>query len=52
LDEVESMLLSEAVNRSSGNLAGAARMLGMTRPQLTYRLKRHQDTDFIPKNEP
>ncbi|WP_292937904.1 sigma-54-dependent Fis family transcriptional regulator [Noviherbaspirillum sp.] len=43
LDEIESMLLREAVDRSSGNLAGAARMLGLTRPQLTYRLKRNQD---------
>ncbi|WP_136414176.1 sigma-54-dependent Fis family transcriptional regulator [Herbaspirillum sp. ST 5-3] len=43
LDEIESMLLREAVERSSGNLAGAARMLGLTRPQLTYRLKRNQD---------
>ena len=48
LDEVETMLLTEAVERSSGNLAGAARMLGMTRPQLTYRLKRNQDAN-LPK---
>jgi len=45
LDEAETMLLSEAVKRASGNLAGAARLLGMTRPQLTYRLKRHQDAN-------
>lgn len=44
LDAIESMLLHEAVERASGNLAGAARMLGLTRPQLTYRLKRNQDT--------
>ncbi|HEY0846675.1 MAG TPA: sigma 54-interacting transcriptional regulator [Noviherbaspirillum sp.] len=43
LDEIESMLLREAVERSAGNLAGAARLLGLTRPQLTYRLKRNQD---------
>jgi DNA-binding NtrC family response regulator len=49
LDEAESMLLSEAVERSSGNLSGAARLLGITRPQLTYRLKRRQD-DAIPKD--
>ena len=46
LDEVENMLVNEAVSRSSGNLAGAARLLGMTRPQLTYRLKRRQETDL------
>ncbi|OWW20512.1 hypothetical protein AYR66_14470 [Noviherbaspirillum denitrificans] len=44
LDEVESLLLREAVDRSGGNLAGAARLLGLTRPQLTYRLKRNKDT--------
>ncbi len=43
LNEVESMLLGEAVERSTGNLAGAARLLGLTRPQLIYRLKRNQD---------
>lgn len=45
LDKVETMLLSEAVERSAGNLAGAARLLGLTRPQLTYRLKRNQDAN-------
>jgi len=48
LDEAETMLLTEAVERSSGNLAGAARLLGLTRPQLTYRLKRNQDAN-LPK---
>ena len=43
LNEIESNLLREAVDRSAGNLAGAARMLGITRPQLTYRLKRNQE---------
>jgi DNA-binding NtrC family response regulator len=46
LNEVETMLLSEAVERSAGNLAGAARLLGLTRPQLTYRLKRNQDASL------
>ncbi|HEX7648858.1 MAG TPA: sigma 54-interacting transcriptional regulator [Noviherbaspirillum sp.] len=45
LEGIESMLLREAVERSSGNLAGAARMLGLTRPQLTYRLKRDQENN-------
>lgn len=40
LEELESALLNEAVKRSSGNLAGAARLLGITRPQLQYRLNR------------
>lgn len=42
LDDLESLLLRESVNRASGNLAGAARLLGLTRPQLTYRLRRGQ----------
>jgi DNA-binding NtrC family response regulator/predicted hydrocarbon binding protein len=40
LDEIESMLIRNAVERANGNLAAAARLLGITRPQLTYRLKR------------
>ncbi len=44
LDAVETMLLQEAVERNAGNLAGAARSLGLTRPQLIYRLKRDQES--------
>lgn len=40
LDEVESRLMQTAVERSKGNLSSAARMLGLTRPQLAYRLKK------------
>ncbi|HNC62336.1 MAG TPA: helix-turn-helix domain-containing protein, partial [Rhodocyclaceae bacterium] len=29
-----------SVARAEGNLAGAARLLGITRPQLSYRLKK------------
>jgi len=39
LDELEGMLLGMAVDRARGNLSSAARMLGLTRPQLAYRLK-------------
>jgi two-component system, NtrC family, response regulator HydG len=39
LDELEGMLLTMAVDRARGNLSSAARMLGLTRPQLAYRLK-------------
>ncbi len=45
LDEIEAMLLREAVSRAQGNLAGAARLLGITRPQLSYRLKRNEDNN-------
>ena len=40
LDEVEAMLLETAMDKARGNLSSAARMLGLTRPQLAYRLKR------------
>ncbi len=40
LGEVEALLMNEAVRRSGGNLSKAARMLGMTRPQLAYRLRK------------
>jgi DNA-binding NtrC family response regulator len=43
LDDIEAMLLHEAMDRANGNCAGAARMLGLTRPQLSYRLKRRQE---------
>ncbi|MEJ2632473.1 MAG: sigma 54-interacting transcriptional regulator [Acidihalobacter sp.] len=39
LDAVEYRLLEEAVSLSGGNLAAAARLLGITRRQLDYRLK-------------
>jgi DNA-binding NtrC family response regulator len=40
LDQVEAMLLETAVDKARGNLSSAARLLGLTRPQLAYRLKR------------
>ncbi|MFC7518919.1 sigma 54-interacting transcriptional regulator [Herbaspirillum sp. GCM10030257] len=40
LQDMENMVLREAVMRCKGNLSGAARLLGITRPQLSYRLKR------------
>jgi transcriptional regulator with AAA-type ATPase domain len=46
LDQVEAMLLEAAVDKARGNLSSAARMLGLTRPQIAYRLKRlHGDSD-------
>ena len=38
LTNMESMLIHEAVERSNGNISAAARLLGLTRPQLSYRL--------------
>ncbi|MEP6503483.1 MAG: sigma 54-interacting transcriptional regulator [Betaproteobacteria bacterium] len=39
LEAVERRLLKEAVERAGGNLAAAARSLGLTRAQLAYRLR-------------
>ena len=40
LDQIEAMLLEAAVDKARGSLSSAARLLGLTRPQLAYRLKR------------
>ena len=40
LDQIEAMLLETAVDKARGNLSSAARLLGLSRPQLAYRLKR------------
>ena len=45
LDQVEAMLLETAVDKARGNLSSAARMLGLTRPQLAYRLKRLHESE-------
>lgn len=39
------MLLEAAVGKAKGNLSSAARLLGITRPQLAYRLKRMKEGD-------
>jgi two-component system, NtrC family, response regulator HydG len=39
LDDVETLLLRKALERAHGNVAAAARILGITRPQMVYRLK-------------
>ncbi|ATE59314.1 sigma-54-dependent Fis family transcriptional regulator [Thauera sinica] len=41
LDALECELLHRAVERAKGNLSAAARLLGITRPQLNYRLKKN-----------
>jgi transcriptional regulator with GAF, ATPase, and Fis domain len=43
LGQVEAMLIETAVDKAHGNLSSAARMLGLTRPQLAYRLGRLHD---------
>jgi DNA-binding NtrC family response regulator len=41
LDDVERKLISEAMERASGNQSKAARLLGISRDTLRYRLKKH-----------
>src|SRR6218665_501257 len=48
LEQLEAQVLALAVERSGGNLSGAARLLGLTRPQLAYRLKRQQLDEETP----
>lgn len=40
IQELEALLLQEALTHASGNMAAAARALKLTRPQLSYRLSR------------
>lgn len=44
LEQLEQQLIRSALARSDGNLSRAARLLGMTRPQLAYRLKKQAAT--------
>lgn len=41
LEEFEEQLLQLAMKKANGNIAEAARQLGLTRPALAYRLKKH-----------
>ncbi|MCX7175355.1 MAG: sigma-54-dependent Fis family transcriptional regulator [Proteobacteria bacterium] len=45
LNQVETLLLETSVDKARGNLSSAARMLGLTRPQLAYRLKRLNESN-------
>jgi DNA-binding NtrC family response regulator len=51
LEQVEAMLVETAVNKARGNLSKSARMLGLTRRQLAYRLERlHKNGPARPDN--
>ena len=54
LEDIEARVLDHAVARAQGNLSEAARLLGLTRPQLAYRLKRRHasDADAIDNKPP
>jgi len=41
-EKMESDLLDQALDRTGGNLTAAARLLGMSRSRLRYRLERHK----------
>ena len=41
LGEIEDTLIRRAVERANGNVSAAARLLGMTRSQLVYRMRAH-----------
>jgi DNA-binding NtrC family response regulator len=43
LDEVEMSLVRQAIERSGGNQTKAAEMLGISRDQLRYRLKKLEE---------
>jgi transcriptional regulator with GAF, ATPase, and Fis domain len=38
---VEETLIRRALEQCAGNLSAAARVLGVTRPQLAYRARKH-----------
>ena len=40
LDEVEETLMKQAMEQAGQNVSKAARILGLTRPALAYRLKK------------
>jgi DNA-binding NtrC family response regulator len=52
LDQLEVMLIETAVDKARGNLSAAARLLGLTRPQLAYRLKRLHEADASENESP
>ncbi|PKG98558.1 sigma-54-dependent Fis family transcriptional regulator [Paraglaciecola sp. MB-3u-78] len=41
LDSIEKILTEKAMEKANENISGAARLLGVTRPALAYRLKKH-----------
>ena len=51
LDQVEGMLVETAVDKARGNLSAAARLLGLTRRQLSYRLSRLHEHESSPSDE-
>jgi len=48
LDEVEMSMVRQAIERSGGNQTKAAELLGISRDQLRYRLKKLEETAAVP----
>ena len=42
LDDVETVLIDAAIKRADGNLSSAARLLGISRAAIGYRLKKRE----------
>ena len=42
IEGLESRLITEALQQSAGNLAAAARLVGLSRAQFAYRMKKHR----------
>jgi len=51
LDEVEMSLVRQAIERSGGNQTKAAELLGISRDQLRYRLKKLAEPSFAAAGE-
>jgi DNA-binding NtrC family response regulator len=47
MEQANTMLAKAAVEKANGNLSAAARMLGLTRAQLAYRLEHQNDSAII-----
>ncbi len=41
LDELEASMISQALDKTEGNQSRAARLLGLTRDTLLYRIKKY-----------
>ena len=52
IEHIEESLVAEAMQRASGNMAKAARMLGMTRSQVVYRLQKMKEKGKVPLDTP
>jgi DNA-binding NtrC family response regulator len=49
LDQVEMSLVRQAIERSGGNQTKAAELLGISRDQLRYRLKKLEEANAVPQ---